>query len=87
MADREQELRDVRRDAVNELIDQIACTVLTHLSGMAARCSNDLTARRKIDQVVFQVRCEISEACCVIADAVGEPPFEQQVCGLPRNRT
>ena len=27
MADREQELRDVRRDAVNELIDQIAGTV------------------------------------------------------------
>jgi hypothetical protein len=29
MADREQELRDVRRDAVNQRIDQIAGTVLT----------------------------------------------------------
>jgi hypothetical protein len=29
--------RDVRRDAVNELIDQIAGTVLTHLSGMLKR--------------------------------------------------
>ena len=63
MADREQELRDVRRDAVNELIDQIAGTVLTHLNGMAARCSNDLTVRRKIDQVVLQVRRESAEAC------------------------
>jgi len=25
---------------------------LTHLSGKAARCSNDLTVRRKIDQMV-----------------------------------
>ena len=62
-----------------QALDQIAGTVLTHLSGMAARCSNDLTVRRKIDQVVFQVRHEISKACSVMADAVGEPPLEQQV--------
>ena len=79
MADREQELRDVRRDAVNQLIDQIAGTVLTHLSGMAARCSNDLTVRRKIDQVVFQVRRESAEACSKMADKNGEPPLEQEV--------
>lgn len=79
MADREQELRDVRRDAVNELIDQIACTVLTHLSGMAARCSNDPTVRRKIDQVVFQVRRESAEASSKMADKNGEPPLEQEV--------
>jgi len=27
--------------------------VLTHLSGMAVRCSNDLVVRRKIDAVVY----------------------------------
>jgi hypothetical protein len=32
----------VRRDAVDELIDQFAGTVLTHLSGMSARCSRDM---------------------------------------------
>jgi hypothetical protein len=61
------------------VIDSIAGVVLTHLSGMAARCSPDLTVRRKIDQVVFEIRREISEACTVMADAVGEPPLEQQV--------
>lgn len=40
MADREQELRDVRRDAVNQLIDQIAGTVLTHLSGFREQQTN-----------------------------------------------
>jgi hypothetical protein len=32
----------VRQDDVNELIDQIAGITLTHLSGMAARCSRDM---------------------------------------------
>ena len=50
----------VRRDAVDELIDQIAGTVLTHLSGMAARCSRDMLVRRNIDAVVMQIRREIA---------------------------
>jgi hypothetical protein len=37
----------VRRDAADELIDQIAGTVLTHLSGMAARCSRDMVIRQQ----------------------------------------
>lgn len=53
----------VRRDAVDELIDRIAGTVLTCLSGMSARCSRDVLVRRNIDAVVRQVRTEISEAC------------------------
>jgi hypothetical protein len=53
----------VRREDVNALLDEICGVTLTHLSGMAARCSNDLTVRRKIDAVVHQVRREISEAC------------------------
>src|SRR6476660_2899660 len=51
----------VRRDDMNALPDELAGVLLTHLSGMAARCSPDLTVRRKIDQVVFEIRREISE--------------------------
>ena len=68
----------VRRTDVDELIDQIAGAVPTHLSGMAARCSNDLTVRRKMDAVVRQVRTEIAEHRTKIADERGEPPLEQQ---------
>jgi hypothetical protein len=39
----------VRRADVDALIDQFAGIVLTHLSGMSARCSRDLTVRRAID--------------------------------------
>jgi hypothetical protein len=38
---------------VNALLDETCVVLLTHLSGMAARCSPDLTVRRTIDQVVF----------------------------------
>jgi hypothetical protein len=46
----------VRRADADALIDQIAGTVLTHLSGMSARCSRDVTVRRNIDEVVTQIR-------------------------------
>src|SRR5262245_41230175 len=68
----------VRRDAADELIDQIAGTVLTHLSGMAARCSRDMAVRRNIDAVVDQVRREIATACLAKADEAGEPPLDPQ---------
>ena len=68
----------VRREDVDALIDQIAGTVLTHLSGMAARCSRDMMVRRNIDAVVMQIRREISEACSKAADACGEPPINEQ---------
>jgi hypothetical protein len=42
---------------------QIASTILTHLSGRAARCSHDMAVRRDIDAVVDQVRREIASAC------------------------
>jgi hypothetical protein len=41
--------RAAERDAVNDLIDQIAGAVLTHLSGMSARCSRYIQVRRNID--------------------------------------
>ncbi len=64
----------VKRADVDALVDAMAGTVLTHLSGMAARCSRDLVVKRNIDAVVMQIRREISEACSKIADANGEPP-------------
>jgi len=67
----------VRRDAVDELIDQIAGTVLTHLSGMSARCSRDMVVRRNIDAVVMQIRREIAEACSKAADERNEPPLDE----------
>jgi hypothetical protein len=63
----------VRRDAVDELIDQIAGTVLTHLSGMSARCSRDMQVRRSIDVVVMQIRREIAAACLAKAEGWNEP--------------
>ena len=68
----------VRQDEVNELIDQIAGITLTHLSGMAARCSRDMVVRRNIDAVVMQIRREIAEACSRAADEQGEPPLDEQ---------
>jgi len=53
-------------------------TVLTHLSGMQARCSRDIQVRRSIDAVVMQIRREISEACSKAADKCNEPPLDEQ---------
>lgn len=63
----------VRQTDVNELIDQIAGITLTHVSGMAARCSHDMVVRRNIDAMVRQIRREISEACSKAADECNEP--------------
>ena len=68
----------VRRDDVDALIDQLAGITLTHLSGMAARCSRDMQVRRNIDAVVMQIRREISVACSKRADECGEPPLDEQ---------
>ena len=68
----------VRREDADALIDEIAGTVLTHLSGMSARCTRDLVVRRNIDAMVRQIRRELSEACSKMADERGEPPLEEQ---------
>jgi hypothetical protein len=49
--------------------------VLTHLSGMSARCSRDMAVRREIDRVVHEVRTELAQACTRMADERGEPPL------------
>jgi len=74
----EKQRKLVRRDDVNELIDAMCGTVLTHLSGMAARCSRDMQVRRGIDAVVDQIRREIAAACLAKADEWNEPPLNEQ---------
>jgi hypothetical protein len=66
----------VRRADVNELVNGICGVVLTHLSGMSARCSREMRVRRNIDAVVTQIRREISEACSKAADERNEPPLD-----------
>jgi hypothetical protein len=66
----------VLRTDADALIDQIAGTVLTHLGGMAARCSRDMVVRRNIDAVVDQVRRDIASACLARADECGEPQLD-----------
>ena len=68
----------MQRDVVDALIDQIAGTVLTHLSGMSARCSRDLTVRRNIDTVVDQIRREMAAACLGKADEWNETALNEQ---------
>jgi hypothetical protein len=68
----------VRRTDVDALIDEIAGTVLTHLSGINARCSRDRLGRRNIDAMVTQIRRDISDACSQAADARNEPLLDEQ---------
>jgi hypothetical protein len=63
----------VPRADFDAVIDDIAGIVLTHLSGMAARCSNDLTVRRKIDAVVYEVRKDMAKVALEMADKNDEP--------------
>jgi hypothetical protein len=63
---------------VDALIDQLCGITLTHLGGMAARCSRDMVVRRNIDAVVLQIRREIAEACSKAADECDEPPLDEQ---------
>ena len=68
----------VRRADADALLDQIAGTVLTHLCGMAARCSRDMAVRRNIDAVVDQIRREIASAYLAKADERNEPPLDER---------
>jgi hypothetical protein len=76
IAERQRKL--VRREDANALIDEMCGVVLTHLSGMSARCSRDPVIRRGIDAVVHQVRTELAQVCAKMADDAGEPPLDQQ---------
>ena len=76
IAEKQREL--VPRADFNAVIDGIAGVVLSHLSGMAARCSNDLATRRKIDAVVYEVRKEMAKVALEMADKNGEPPLNKR---------
>jgi hypothetical protein len=71
-------LRFLNREDVNELIDAMCGTVVTHLSGMTARCSRDMVVRRNIDAVVDQIRREMAAACLAKADEWNEPSLDEQ---------
>jgi flagellar biosynthesis component FlhA len=77
IAEKQREL--VPRTNFDTVIYGTAGVVLTHLSGMAARCSNDLAVRRKIDAVVYVVRKEIAKVALELADNNDEPRLKQQV--------
>jgi hypothetical protein len=63
----------VRQVDVHALIDQLAGTVLTHLSSLPARCAlrGDLATRRSIGLVAFEVRTEITDVGIEMADKGG----------------
>lgn len=55
-------------------MERLVGMFLSGLSGFAARCGGrDLAVRRAIDQAVFDLRLEISEAASKLADEAGEP--------------
>jgi len=58
-------------------MDEMVGLFISRLSGFAARCGGrDLAARRAIDQAVYDLRLEISEAATQLADQRGEPPLD-----------
>jgi hypothetical protein len=74
----QQQRKLVLREDANALIDEMCGVVLTHLSGMAARCSRDMVIRREIDRVVYEVRRELAQVCLKMADERDEPPLDEQ---------
>ena len=55
-------------------MDEVVGLFISRLSGFAARCGGrDLAARRVIDQAVYDLRLEISEAATALANECGEP--------------
>ncbi len=60
------------------MIDQMVGLFLSGLSGFPARCGGrDLTTRRAIEQAVFDLRRDISEAATKLADQHGEPVLDE----------
>jgi hypothetical protein len=65
-----------REEAAGDM-EKLIGLFISGLSGFAARCGGrDLAARRAIDQAVYDLRLEISEACAKLADERGEPPLD-----------
>ena len=75
---KEQQRKLVCREDVNELLDTMCGVVLTHLSGLSARCSRDMAVRREIDRMVFEVGTELAQHLEKLADERNEPPLDEQ---------
>jgi hypothetical protein len=74
----EKQRRLIDADEAYAMIDEMAGLFLTRLSGFAARCGGrDLAARRAIDQAVFDLRLEVSQAATKLADQRGEPALDE----------
>ena len=74
----EQKRKLVRREDVDALIDEICGVVLTHLSGMGARCAVTWGSVAKSTPWCIKVRTELAQVCTAMADEHGEPPLDQQ---------
>src|SRR5262245_33634509 len=61
---------------VGETQQAIAAIVNVHLAGMAARCSPDLSVKRTIDRVVYEIRVAMVKAANKLADERGEPQLD-----------
>ena len=61
------------RTAAQFPMDHLSAGVDSTLVDMAARCSNDLAVRRRIDAVVHQVRKEIAKVCLDEANRCSAP--------------
>ena len=60
------------------MVDEMAGMFLTALSGLPARCAGrDLATRRAVEQAVFDMRRDISEAATKLADQHGEPVLDE----------
>jgi hypothetical protein len=68
----------INAEEVFAQIDEMVGMFLTGLSGFAARCGGrDLATRRAIDQAVYDLRRDISEAATKLADQRGEPALDE----------
>lgn len=67
----------IEREEALEVMDRAISTTLVALGGLAARVAgSDLQLRRKIDQVVFEVRVALANQLNELADQRGEPPAD-----------
>jgi hypothetical protein len=70
---REKKRELIEFEEAKEVTEKAIGIVLTAMSGMAARCGgSDLQLRRKIDQVVYETRVQLSKTFNKFADEAGE---------------
>ena len=76
MRDKKREVRETSEAL--EAMEFLIATVLTQMSGMAARIGgSDFQLRRRINEVVFETRMKLANTFNKFADEAKEPPLEQ----------